>query len=296
MELNCSAFICKWVPLFSFSFNLFRGCCRMFFKFYLDWNGAADRRSRTKNDRPFWLGQTGRQWCSWPSGPAVRRQEDSRPAFQWKGPSASHRCRIINTFLYISRFWKEQRPSLAERETSFLHVKALDEFQRVRTEKLFHLREIGGRWQVAYLAPFVVRRKAVVPSALDVEGEQVESEWSVFLLEQMIGHLQTKYETVVFNSLQHFISLIDVWRSTSAANEVWIGLGFCAALPRISSSTLPNCHMGNGLYNMVCNWANSVTPLPACSKATRSCTETALNPLLKIHLYALGTYTLIMLW
>ena len=72
-----------------------------------------------------------------------------------------------------------------------IHVEALDELEGMRPHELLHLAEIGGRRQVAHLAPLVVRRQAVISSALDIESEQIEPESFVVALEQVIGHLKT---------------------------------------------------------------------------------------------------------
>ncbi len=58
------------------------------------------------------------------------------------------------------------------------------------TEEFLHLGEVVGRWQVANLAPLVVRWKTVISSALDVESKEIESERGVVSLEQMISHLE----------------------------------------------------------------------------------------------------------
>jgi hypothetical protein len=58
------------------------------------------------------------------------------------------------------------------------------------TEEFLHLSEIVGWRQIANFAPLVIRRKTVISSALDVESKEIESERSIFTLEQMISHLE----------------------------------------------------------------------------------------------------------
>ncbi len=75
-------------------FHLITAEC-FFFLFYLEWSEAADRRFHTKNDRLFSLGQTGRQWCSWPSAQGAHRPAGSLPTFQWTDPNVWHPCHYI---------------------------------------------------------------------------------------------------------------------------------------------------------------------------------------------------------
>ncbi len=60
----------------------------------------------------------------------------------------------------------------------------------MRPEVALHVLEIeSDGCQVADVPPLVVGRDAVVASALDVDGEQVQSPRRVLRLEQVIGHL-----------------------------------------------------------------------------------------------------------
>ena len=73
--------------------------------------------------------------------------------------------------------------------TDGLHVEALDDFERVRTEELGHLSEIRRRRQIAVLAPLVIRRNAVIAPTLDVKREDIEAVRVVARLEQVVGIL-----------------------------------------------------------------------------------------------------------